>query len=256
MEIDRIYNQDCIKGMAEKMDENSVDLIVTDPPFAIDFISNKANYNRNASNVLDDYHETASDDYEQFTDAWLFQAKRILKETGSMYVFSGWNHLEILLRIFREMGFKTINHIIWKYSFGVNCTKKYITSHYHLLYVAQNPQKVKFFKNSRYSDTEKNEDGKGKARYIDMEDVWIINRENWTGMVKTPTKLPGEIVKKILSYSSEPGDLICDPFSGSGQVAWFCKEMDRNYIAFEESKEICHFSKEIIETNRYLLSKK
>ena len=242
--------------MAEKMEENSVDLIVTDPPFAIDFKSNKANYNRDVTKVLNDYHEIEGSEYEQFTDAWLSQAKRVLKDTGSMYIFSGWNHLETLLRILRELGFKTINHIIWKYSFGVNCTKKFVTSHYHLLYVAQNPKKVKFFKNCRYSDTEKTEDGKKKARYSDMEDVWIINRENWTGMVKTPTKLPGEIVKKILSYSSESFDIVCDPFSGSGQVAWFCKEMNRNYVVFEESKEICDFSFERIATNQYLLAKK
>jgi len=256
MEVDRIFNTDCIKGMSENIDDDSVDLIITDPPFAIDFKANKANYNRDFSTVIDDYYETGSDEYDEFTMKWILEAKRILNETGSMYVFSGWNHLESLLRIFRECGFITINHIIWKYSFGVNCTKKYINSHYHLLYVAINPKKVKFFKHSRFKKGEKTEDGKRNARYADMEDVWIINRENWTGMEKSPTKLPGEIVKKILAYSSEPGDLVCDPFSGSGQVPWFCKESDRRYIGFEISDKICEFSNRRISENKYLLTKK
>lgn len=256
MEVDRIYNMDCIQGMKDNIDDDSVDLIVTDPPFAIDFKATKANYNRDVDKVINDYYETGGDEYAAFTQNWILQAQRILKESGSMYIFSGWNHLESLLTALRSNGFSTINHIIWKYSFGVNCTKKFVTSHYHLLYVAQKPKKVKFFPYSRFKKGEKTKDGKKNARYNDMEDVWIINRENWTGMERTPTKLPGEVVKKILAYSSEEGDVVCDPFSGSGQVPWFCREGDRKYIGFEISKKIHEFSMRRINENSYLLKKK
>jgi len=255
METNIIYNTDCINGIKENINEESVDLIITDPPFAIDFKAKKANYNREEETVIDDYFEIKKEDYYLFNKSWMTEAKRILKDTGSMYVFSGWNHLEDILRSLRELDFKTINHIIWKYQFGVNCTKKYITSHYHILYVAQNPKKVKFFPFERFKKGEKT-NTKKEARYDDMEDVWVINRENWTGMIKTPTKLPGEIIKKILQYSSEENDLVCDPFSGSGQVAWFCKEMNRQYICFEKSKEIYDFSNRRIEENKYLLKEK
>ena len=69
--------------------------------------------------------------------------------------------------------------------------------------------------------------------YKDKEDVWIINREYWTGDEKTPTKLPAEIIKKILQYSSEKTDLVLDPFLGSGQVAVISKMLGRQYLGFE-----------------------
>ena len=64
--------------------------------------------------------------------------------------------------------------------------------------------------------------------YKDKEDVWEIKREYWTGDEKTPTKLPAEIIKKILQYSSEEGDLVFDPFLGSGQTAVVSKLLKRN----------------------------
>jgi len=255
MELNIIYNCDSIVGMRDKIEDNCVDLIVTDPPFAINFTGKKANYNRTEENVLDGYEEIDEADYPEFTRNWLTQAKRILKPSGSMYIFSGWNHLRIILDTLHELGFEIINHLIWKYNFGMNCTKKYISSHYHILYVCIDQRKVKFLTYSRFDKDEKIPFTKKNARYADMEDVWIIKRENWAGKIKTATKLPGEVIKKILSYSAESGDLIVDPFSGSGQVAWFARKMGANYICFEKSKEIFDFSMRRLNENKYTITK-
>ena len=88
----KIYNKDCIVGMKSIPDEK-VDLIVTDPPFAINFKAKKANYNRTASRVLSGYNEIKVEDYYDFTNTWMREAYRILKKSGSMYVFSGWTNL-------------------------------------------------------------------------------------------------------------------------------------------------------------------
>ena len=89
-------NEDCIAGM-QKIRKKSVDLIITDPPFAIEFGARKANYNRKGSRVLQGYGEIAQSEYAKFTHNWMEQAYRTLKESGSMYVFSGWNHLGDIL---------------------------------------------------------------------------------------------------------------------------------------------------------------
>ena len=88
-----------------------------------------------------------------------------------------------------------------------------------------------------------------------MEDVWFILKENWTGKLKTSTKLPGELIEKMILYSARPGDLIVDPFSGSGQVAWFARKNKMNYISFEKVKDIYDFSQRRINENKYLLTK-
>jgi len=98
-----------------EMPEDCVDLIITDPPFAIEFKADKQNYNRKESRVLQGYNEIKSNEYLKFTLDWLSGATRVLKESGSMYIFSGWNHLKDLLIAIDECELTTVNHIIWKY---------------------------------------------------------------------------------------------------------------------------------------------
>ena len=247
--MNKIYNQDCIDGMKAIPDEK-IDLVVTDPPFAINFKAKKANYNRTASRVLSGYNEITKENYYEFTLNWMSQCFRILKESGSMYIFSGWNNLGDILNAIEEIGFITVNHIIWKYQFGVVTNRKFVTSHYHCLYICKNDKKRKFFPYERFGKEEKNNQGRS-LHYKDKEDVWEIKREYWTGDEKTPTKLPAEIIKKILQYSSEEGDLVFDPFLGSGQTAVVSKLLKRNYIGFEIVKEYFDFISKRLKSNSY-----
>lgn len=208
----------------------SVDLVVTDPPFAIDFRPQRNNYHRTGSRVVEGYREIAAEEYLAFTTEWMGQAFRLLRPTGSLYVFSGWNRLRDVLQALDETGFTTVNHLIWKYQFGVFTRKRYVTSHYHILFAAKDPKRYFFSKAEHYP-----------------EDVWVINREYWTGKRKTPTKLPLALAKKILAFSSREGDLVLDPFLGSGTVAVAAKEMGRDYLGFEIVPEYYEMAKERVE---------
>ena len=242
---DTVHNADCISGM-DLIGDSSIDLIITDPPFAIGFGGAKSNYNRTASLVLDGYGEVDAAGYYEFTLAWMRQAHRVLKDTGSMYVFSGWNHLKDVLAALDSTGFKTINHLIWKYQFGVVTRTKYVTSHYHCPYVCKNPSKRKFYPYARFAKDARDPAG-ASLHYRDKEDVWSIKREYWRGDEKTPTKLPSELVGKILAYSSVRGDVVLDPFLGSGQVAAVSKGAGRHYVGFEVSKKYYEFAKRRLE---------
>lgn len=249
LEINKIYNMDCIEGM-KYIPNNIIDLVITDPPFAIEFKAKRSNYNRTQSRVLEGYNEIPKEKYYEFTLRWMKEVYRILKESGSMYVFLGWNNLKDILMALDELGFTTVNHIIWKYQFGVVTKRKFVTSHYHCLYVCKNDERRKFFPYSRYDKSSKSQEGKS-LHYEDKEDVWFIKREYWTGDQKTPTKLPADLIKKILMYSSKEGDIILDPFLGSGQVAVVSKMFKRQYIGFEIVKEYYEFSKERLDKDIY-----
>jgi len=223
---DTLYQGDALALLPEVPDR-SVDLIVTDPPFAIDFKAHRLNYNRTRSNVIDGYQEITKDEYHDFTVAWISEAARVLAPAGSMYIFSGWNHLRHILEGIDEAGLSTINHLIWKYQFGVYTKKKYVTSHYHILFVVKDPRHYTFHKIDHYP-----------------EDVWVIQREYWKGRKKTPTKLPPEIVRKILMYSSNPGDLVFDPFFGSGTVPLVARQEGRHFLGFEIVPEYFAFANE------------
>jgi site-specific DNA-methyltransferase (adenine-specific) len=223
---DALYEGDAL-ALLPQVPDGSVDLIVTDPPFAIDFRAQRLNYNRTGSNVLEGYREIPGEEYGAFTRQWIAEAARVLAPAGSMYIFSGWNRLRDILEGIDEAGLTTINHLIWKYQFGVFTKKKYVTSHYHILFVVRDPGRYTFNKIEHYP-----------------EDVWVINREYWKGRKKTPTKLPSELVKKILDYSSNPGDLVLDPFLGSGTVAVVSQKAGRHFLGFEIVPEYCAFARE------------
>ena len=253
IEFDKIYNLNCIEGMRH-IPKGKIDLVITDPPFAIDFKAKKANYNRTSSRVLPGYNEIKPENYYDFTFEWMSAVFRILKDSGSMYVFSGWNNLKNILQALDDVGFITVNHIIWKYQFGVVTKNKFVTSHYHCLYVCKNNKKRKFFPFSRFKQTEKNPQGRS-LHYQDKEDVWNIKREYWTGAEKTPTKLPSELIKKILEYSSKKKDIIFDPFLGSGQVAVVSKSLNRRFLGFEIVPEYYKFAKKRLDEGKYQIKK-
>jgi site-specific DNA-methyltransferase (adenine-specific) len=225
---DTLYEGDALT-LLPQIPGGSIDLIVTDPPFAIDFKAQRLNYNRTGSNVLEGYQEIPEEEYGQFTRQWIAEAARVLSPAGSMYIFSGWNRLRDILEGIDEAGLTTINHLIWKYQFGVFTKKKYVTSHYHILFVVKDPKQYTFNKIDHYP-----------------EDVWVINREYWKGRMKTPTKLPSDLVKKIISYSSNPGDLVLDPFLGSGTVAVVARREGRHFLGFEVVPEYCAFAQDAL----------
>ena len=225
---DAVYEGDALR-LLPRLPDGSVDLIVTDPPFAIDFKAHRLNYNRKGSNVLEGYREIPEEEYGEFTRTWIREAGRVLSPSGSMYIFSGWNRLRDILEGIDDAGLVTINHLIWKYQFGVFTKKKYVTSHYHILFVAKDPKRYTFNKIDHYP-----------------EDVWVINREYWKGRKKTPTKLPSELVRRILAYSSNPGDLVLDPFLGSGTVAAVACKEGRHFLGFEVVPEYCAFARDAI----------
>lgn len=249
IEPNNIYQMDCRDGMRLLSDE-TVDLIVTDPPFAIDFRARRTNYNRTPERVLEGYNEIPVEEYYEFTLSWMREAYRVLKSSGSMYVFSGWNNLRDVLNALDALGFEVVNHIIWKYQFGVYTTRRFVTSHYHCLYVCKDDRQRRFYPASRFLSTARDAEGRSR-RYQDMEDVWVIPREYWNGDIKTPTKLPFALVEKILHYSSEEGDLVLDPFLGSGQVVIVAKQMGRQYLGFEIVPEIYQFALRRLEEGVY-----
>ena len=226
---------DCVAGAREHIADNTIDLIICDPPFGIQESTFKNQYNRDHKNILSGYEE-APVDYYKFSLEWISEAKRVMKEDGSLYIISGWSNLNDILSAIKHLDMKLINHIIWKYQFGVNCTKKFISSHYHILYIGKNKKSTPaFYTNCRFAQEDKTSNG-GCARYADMEDVWIISKEYKRGAIKNCNKLPEALIQKIMEYSSKENDLVCDFFLGIFTTATVAKKLNRRCTGFELNK--------------------
>ncbi len=227
-----IYNEDCIEG-SKKIPDGSVPLIICDPPFGINEVSFSKHYHRKTDTVIDGYQE-APKDYLQFSRRWITEATRILSPNGTMYIISGWSNLSDIFIAVKENGLTILNEIVWKFNFGVNTSKKFVTSHYHILRVAKTT-KVLFNTYCRFGQQEKDERG-GSLLYKDLEDVWVINKEFQQGKVKNANKLPNELVIKMIQYSSNEGDTVCDFFMGNFTTAYCAHGLNRKVIGFESNK--------------------
>jgi site-specific DNA-methyltransferase (adenine-specific) len=230
------YNMDCVQGCKNHIKDNSIKLIITDPPYGISGDKLDQHYNRDESYVVDGYIEIPQKEYNSFSYAWIKEAERILEPGGSIYIVSGYTNLYDILDALRQTSLEEINHIIWKYNFGVHTTRKYVSSHYHILYYKKPGKETTFNLTCRYGQEEKI--GKSCLNYADREDVWVINREYKPGKKKNKNELPMELLIKMMQYSSNDGDLVCDLFLGGFSTARIAIGLNRKFVGFELSDKI------------------
>ncbi len=191
-----------------------VDLIFADPPFGIGFKGNLQTYHRTPDALS--YVEVPQEEYPDFIRSlakWSYDA---LKDSGSMWLLSGWNNLRHVLEAVEEAGFTQLNHVIWKYQFGVFTRRRFTTSHYHLLLLVKDLSDYTFNKPEHYA-----------------EDVWYIKRPYQHGVKTAGNELPDELVERCIKTSSNPGDLVVDPVLGSGTTMKACLKLNRRCIGIE-----------------------
>lgn len=240
------YNEDCIEGCKQYFEDGSVDLIISDPPYGISGDQLHKHYNRKEDFVIDGYVEIPSEEYEEFSRKWIKQSERILKPGGCIYIVSGYTNLFFILKALRETQLEELNHIIWKYNFGVYTKTKYVSSHYHILFYKKPGKAHTFNTYAHYGALEKTEDG-GSLNYLDREDVWIINREYKPGQIKNKNELPTALLSKMILYSSNEEDLVCDLFLGSFSTAKVAIGLNRYATGFEISQRAYEYQTKEIE---------
>lgn len=194
-------------------------LVIADPPFGIGFKSNLQTYNRDEDALR--YVEVPLEKYSFFVSSLLSLSKKALTDDGSMYLFSGWNNLRVVLDAVDKVGFHVLNHIIWKYQFGVYTKRKFVTSHYHILLLAKDLKNYVFDKQKDYD-----------------EDVWVFKRKYNFRTETAGNELPIELVKKCILTSSNEGDLVLDPVLGSGTTMKACIETNRQCVGIELNKDL------------------
>ncbi len=228
----RYFHEDAIAGAAQHLPDGVVDLIISDPPYGIEGDKLHKHYNRDEAFVMDGYVEVPAAQYTEFSNAWIAQAARVLRPGGAMFLVSGYSRLGCVLNALAKTDLVEVNHIIWKYNFGVSTTRKFVSSHYHILYYERPGAPRTFNCYARFGTRAKTDDGRS-VLYADMEDVWVINREYQPGKVKNKNQLPTALLMKMIQYASRPGDLVYDFFLGSFSTARVARALDRDAGGFE-----------------------
>jgi site-specific DNA-methyltransferase (adenine-specific) len=210
----RIYQGDC-REILEKIPENSVDLVFADPPY---FLSNggiTCHAGKMVSVNKGDWDKSRGPDANhEFNTAWLAAAQRVLKPNGSIWVSGTAHVIHSVGFAMQQLGFKLLNDISWvKPNPPPNLSCRYFTHATETLIWAA--------KNSKSRHTFNYKDMKETNRGKQMKSVWEIRPpEAWEKKFdKHPTQKPVALLERILLASSLEGDLVLDPFSGSGTTA-------------------------------------
>lgn len=242
---DRILTGDCLAHLAD-LPAGCVDLAFADPPFNIGY-----QYDQ-----YDDRQDRAK--YLAWTERWLAGVKRVLAPDGSLYVAIGDEYAaEIKVRL-DALGLHMRNWIVWHYTFGVACTHKFARSHAHIFYYVVDPKRFHFDADSvrvpsarqtAYADRRANPKGKlpddtwvlrpqlEPACFEATDDTWYLPRVCGTFKERRdhPCQMPESVLERIIRVSSGPGDVVLDPFAGSGTTLAVAKRLGRRYLGIELS---------------------
>jgi site-specific DNA-methyltransferase (adenine-specific) len=233
--MDKLRNSivcgDCIEILS-KVKEPFADLIFADPPFNIGYKYDKY------------YDKVKSKNYIAWTQQWMSVCKSVLKPQGSFYIAIGDEYAANVKIIADEIGLYLRNWIIWHYTFGQQTKNKFARSHTHIFYFVKDKKNFTFNdwsvrvpsdRQLIYNDRRANPQGKMP------DDVWteysrvcgtFNERQLWH-----PCQMPESLLKRIIAASTNPGELVLDPFIGSGTTAAAAVQLGRDYAGIDVSQQ-------------------
>lgn len=233
--LNTIINDDCIKIMNE-MEENSVDLIFADPPYNLQLGEALTRPdNSSVSGVYEDWDNFESSEvYEEYTKNWLSAAKRVLKEDGAIWIIGSYHNIFKVGYFLQNLGFWILNDIIWNKTNPMPNFKgtRFTNAHETLIWASKSAKSKYTFNyeamKALNDDTQMRSDWQlpictGKER-LKGED----------GNKLHSTQKPESLLYRVIMSSSKIGDVILDPFFGTGTTGAVAKKLGRNYIGIEK----------------------
>ena len=229
-----------------------VDLVFADPPFNIGYLYNG-------------YEDLKpAEQYVAWCREWMSAVHRALTPTGSFFLAIGDDYAAELCVEAKKLGFTMRNWIVWHYTFGQQPKHKFARSHTHILYFTKDAKeftfnadaiRVKSARQTIYNDNRANKKGKlpddtwflrpQEARdettlFDELDDVWhesrvcgtFKEREGWHGC-----QMPLAVLDRIIKAASNPGDVVLDPFNGSGTTCLSAALLGRKYVGLELNDE-------------------
>jgi len=206
----------------KEIKSSSVDVVIADPPYNLG-----KNYGNN--------HDLKGfDEYIDFTKSWLSEAKRVLKPTGTIYVFMGVRFISYLYDILdRDLGLFFNSWIVWHYTQGLGKTKGFSPRHDDILMFTKSSKFTFNLDNVRVP--QKYYRSRNNMRGANPGDVWKFSHVHYCNPNRQnhPTQKPEGIIERMVMASSNENNIVLDPFSGSGTTMRVCQQLNRNAVGFE-----------------------
>ena len=258
--LNKIIKGDCIEVL-KKLPANSVDLIFADPPYNLQLQGELYRPNQTKVDAVnDEWDQFASfEEYDKFTHDWLKECKKVLKKNGTIWVIGSYHNIFRVGKIMQDLGFWILNDVVWiKTNPMPNFRGTRFNNAQETLIWASKDQKSKF--TFHYKSMKAFNDDK------QMRSDWYIpicnggERIKINGEKAHSTQKPEALLLRIILSTSNVGDVVLDPFMGSGTTGAVAKRLGRNFIGIEKEefyvKEATNRIEKIIPLKQELLNYK
>jgi len=245
MKTNHIYEGDCRKVMQNEIANGSIDLIFADPPYNLS--GNGLKWQNKGMGgdwfmVNENWDKMTESEYLQFTQEWLSECKRVLKAQGSIYISCTYHNIGELVMTLKNLGLIPRNIITWhKNNAMPSMTRRTFThSCEYILFFSKGTNWTFNYADLKKINPEKAKDGSEKQ----MRDLWVFpvcqgkeRVKDTTGRSLHPTQKPEALLERVIIASSNPGDIVLDPFMGSGTTAFVAQKLKRKWVGIETEKK-------------------
>ncbi|WP_275588762.1 site-specific DNA-methyltransferase [Croceicoccus hydrothermalis] len=234
--LGRILDGDCIAAM-RTIPDNSIDMVFADPPYNLQLGGDLSRPDGSAVDaVTDDWDKFASfATYDRFTHEWLAEARRILKPDGSLWVIGSYHNIFRVGAALQDAGFWILNDVVWRKSNPMPNFKgtRFTNAHETLIWASMG-EKAKYTFNYRAMKTLNDE--------LQMRSDWVLpicsggERLKQDGAKVHPTQKPEALLYRVMLATTNPGDVVLDPFFGTGTTGAVAKRLGREWIGCEREE--------------------
>lgn len=247
--VNTILQGDCIE-ILQSFPERSIDLIFADPPYNLQLQNELLRPNQTVvDGVDDDWDQFASfAEYDRFTEAWLSACRRVLKDNGALWVIGSYHNIFRVGTIMMDLGYWVLNDVIWHKTNPMPNFRgtRFTNATETLIWAKKSADQKKYTFN--YHAMKTLNDG------LQMPNVWHLplctgpERIKINGRKAHSTQKPEALLYRVLLASSNPGDIVLDPFFGSGTTGAVAKKLRRRYIGIELEPEYVQIARQRIDS--------
>ena len=230
-----IIKGDCVAAL-EKLPENSIDMIFADPPYNLQLEGDLHRPDQSKVDAVDDAWDQFStfEAYDAFTRAWLLAARRVLKPSGSIWVIGSYHNIFRVGTSLQDLGFWILNDIVWRKTNPMpNFRGRRFTNAHETMIWASPSQNAKGYTFNYDAMKMANDE-------VQMRSDWLFpicnggeRLKDHSGNKVHPTQKPEALLHRIIMAASNTGDVILDPFFGSGTTGAVAKRLGRNFVGIE-----------------------
>ncbi|WEX07812.1 site-specific DNA-methyltransferase [Chelativorans sp. AA-79] len=237
--LDTILRGDCV-SVLERLPEKSVDVVFADPPYNLQLEGALHRPDQSLVDAVDDAwdHFDSFAAYDAFTRAWLLAARRVLKPAGTIWVIGSYHNIFRVGAIMQDLGFWILNDIVWRKTNPMpNFRGRRFQNAHETMIWASRDRNAKGYTFNYEAMKAANDD-------LQMRSDWLFpictgkeRLKNAAGSKVHPTQKPEALLARVLLSSTRPGDVVLDPFFGSGTTGAVAKRLGRHFVGIERDPD-------------------